>query len=357
MRAPGRANLIGEHVDYNEGLVLPAALDLAVHVTGERTPDGIMLRSRQEAGEVAVDPATGAGPERGWGRYATAVVRALLDASLTPLGLDAVVDSSLPRGAGLGSSAALEVGLALAVLDEPPGAFDLARICLDAERRYVGLDCGIMDQLVCTAGVAGHALCIDCRDETYEPVPLPADLAIVVVHSGVDRSLTEGVYNRRHAECRAAAEVLGVASLRDATPAMVAARREALGPVLSRRARHVVTETERVPLAVEALRRGRGEELGALFAASHESLAADYEVSTPELDTLVEIAAATPGVVAARLTGAGLGGCTVNLIERAQAEAAASAILRRYEGRTGPRGRFWICRASAGATRGAASRP
>src|SRR5919197_516500 len=217
VRAPGRANLIGEHTDYNDGFVLPVALDLAVHVVGETHEGNVILQSRQQPGEVVVDPATGAGPDRGWGCYVTAVVRALLDHGLRPRGMRGVVDSTVPVGAGLGSSAALAVAVAHAVLDRPPEPVQVARICRFAENAYVGIESGIMDQLASAAAGAGHALRIDCRDETVSPVPIPPGLTVLVIHSGVPRALQHSTYTQRREECRRAAAALGVRSLRDAS--------------------------------------------------------------------------------------------------------------------------------------------
>ena len=352
VRAPGRANLIGEHVDYNDGWVLPVALDLAVQLTGQRQAGPIVLTSGTEAEPAVVDPITGAGPEHGWGRYVRAVVRALLDASLPVGGVRGEIQSSVPVGAGLSSSAALELAVALAVLEEPVGALQLARVCREAERRYVGVECGIMDQLVCAAGVAGHCLFIDCREETFEAVPLPEGLAILIVHSGLTRSLQEGVYNQRRRECQAAARGLGVPSLREVTPEQLRAAEGRLDETAYRRARHVVTENERVKRTVQALRQGCVEELGPLFAASQLSLATDYQVSTAELDLLVHLAEQTPGVLAARLTGAGLGGCTVNLVRTDRAEPAGQAIVAAYQAATGRPARHWVCQAADGAVTG-----
>jgi galactokinase len=349
VRAPARANLIGEHTDYNDGFVLPVALDLATHVVGETCEGNVILRSRQQPGEVVVDPATGAGPDRGWGRYVTAVVRALLDHGLRPRGIRGVVDSTVPLGGGLGSSAALEVAVAHAVLEQVPEPLQVARICSFAENAYVGVESGIMDQLASAAAVAGHALRIDCRDGTVSPVRIPAGLAVLVVHCGVQRALRHSPFNQRREECRRAAAALGVRSLRDASLDALAAAADRMDNVLHRRARHVVTENWRVGEAARALAGGETERLRKLFAASHESLARDFEVSTPELDTLVDVAMRTEGVVAARLTGAGFGGCTVNLVQRDVAHDCGVAILRRYEGRTGRRGRHWVSNAAQGA--------
>jgi galactokinase len=327
-RAPGRANLIGEHTDYNDGFVLPAALELATYVVGRPRDDGVVsLRSLE--GEIE--------------RFVDAVVRALRDDGIDVGGFEGVVASDIPIGAGLSSSAALEVVLACALAGSELEPARLAAICHRAENVYLGTKSGIMDQLTGAAGRAGHALLIDCRDLSVQPIPISPDVSLLVVDSGVRRELAESAYNERVAECRAAAEALGVPSLRDATAL------DGLSGVLLRRARHVATENERVLAAAEALRAGRLEELGHLLSASHTSLAGDFDVSTPELDALVGIADETDGVIAARLTGAGFGGCTVNLVRAEDGEAVGREVVARYARETGIETRFWVSKPAAGA--------
>jgi galactokinase len=348
VRAPGRANLIGEHTDYNGGFVLPVALELATYVAGCRRDGVLSLASLDEPGRAEIDLAAAAGPFDGWSRYAAAVVRALRDDGMPLAGFDGTVASEVPIGAGLSSSAALEVAVAHAVAASPLEPVRLALACHRAENVYVGTRCGVMDQLASAAATAGHALLVDCRDLTVEPIPFPPELAVLVVDSGVRRELSASAYNDRVAECGRAAEALGVPCLRDATAAAIERLTDA---TLRRRARHVVAENARVLAAADALRGGRVDELGALFRASHESLARDYEVSTPELDLLVATAEATAGVVAARLTGAGFGGCTVNLVRAEAAEAAGDAIVARYRAQTDLEARHWLSRPAGGAGR------
>jgi galactokinase len=330
-RAPARANLIGEHTDYNDGFVLPAALELATYVAGRRRDDGLVsLRSLD-------------GPDLE--PFANAVARALRDDGVLVTGFEGAVASDVPIGAGLSSSAALEVALACALAGSALEPTRLATICQRAENAYLGTRSGIMDQLASAAGKAGHALLIDCLDLTIRPVPLPAGISLLVVDSAVRRELAQSAYNQRVAECRAAAEALGVSSLRWVTNEQV----ETLHGVLRRRARHVVDEIGRVLAAAEALRFGRLDDLGFLFRASHASLADDFEVSTPELDALVAIAEGTDGVVASRLTGAGFGGCTVNLVRDEAAEAASRTVVERYRQETGREARFWVSKPADGA--------
>jgi galactokinase len=330
-RAPGRANLIGEHTDYNDGYVLPAALELATYVAGRQRDDGVVsLRSLD-------------GPDLE--PFANAVAGALRDDGVQVTGFDGAVVSDVPIGAGLSSSAALEVALAFALAGSALEPTRLATICQRAENVYLGTRSGIMDQLASAAGQAGHALLIDCRDLTVTPISFPSSLSVLVVDSAIRRELAESGYNERVSECQAAAEALGVPSLRDASPAQV----ETLSGVLLRRARHVVEENRRVLAAAEALRSERFDELGRLFRASHASLAHDFEVSTPELDALVAIAEETDGVIAARLTGAGFGGCTVNLVSDEAAEAAGRRVVERYRQETGREARFWVSKPAQGA--------
>ena len=349
--APGRANLIGEYTDICEGWVLPVALDLRTALLGRRIADRLVVRSldRPEDGVVEVDLRSGAGPDRGWGRYATAVVGVLRDAGLRLHGFDGMLVSDVPIGAGLSSSAALEVAVALAVLAEPVEQLRLALLCQRAENEGVGVQSGIMDQLASAAAEDGSALLIDCRELSMQHVALPVGLAVLVIDSGVSRDLTSSAYNDRRAECAAAAKALGVDVLRDASSELLAARGAELPDVLLRRARHVVTENERVLATAQALRDNDVDVLRPLLEASHRSLAEDFEVSTPELDLLVSIAGETAGVRASRMTGAGFGGCTVSLVDAAAAEACRDEICARYEARSGRHPRAWVSGAAGGA--------
>lgn len=333
--------------------MLPAALDLRTWLLGRVGGASLNVRSLDEPGEVRVDLATGAASGEGWGVYARAIVKALLDAGHALRGFDGVIASDVPRGAGLSSSHALEVGLAMAVLVDRPGAGPLALICQRAENAYVGVHSGIMDPLASIAGQRGKALLIDCRSLDVRPVPVPDDLAIVVVDSGVRRSLTDGRYNQVRHDLDEAARLLDVDALRDVDMAQIQAGETSgllTGSVL-RRARHVVSENARTLAAAAALEAGRRDEVAALFAASHRSLHDDLRVTVPELDALVEIAVSTPGVVAARMTGGGFGGCTVNLVRTDTAQAAAAAILDGFAREHGRAGRAWVSRPGDGAGR------
>jgi galactokinase len=305
--APGRVNLIGEHTDTTGGRCLPMAVDLATTVTG--TPGGarVVLRSTAEAGIVDL-PLDGGdlATARGWGRYVAGVVAEVRPAT----GFTGTVTTTLPVGAGLSSSAALEVAIALALgaADDDLDPLALARACQRAEQRASGVPCGVMDQVASTAGVAGHALLLDCHDLTVVPVPIPDDVEVVAVPSGERRTLAGSAYVERRAELAAAEAVVGPLRAIDDGAAL-----DELEPRLRRRARHVVTENGRVGVVVEALRAGDRATLGEALAASHASLRDDFEVSTPALDALVADLSSRPGVLGARLTGAGFGGCAVAL--------------------------------------------
>jgi galactokinase len=367
--APGRANLIGEHTDHNDGFVLPVALELTTVVAGRRAPGRVRLISLDEPGHVEVDLATGRGPAAGWGRYLTAVVRALRDERVAVAGLDGALASSVPLGAGLSSSAALEVAFARAVAAQDIEPVALARICRRAENDYVGVQTGIMDQLASAGAKAGHALLIDCLEETFTPIPIPAELAVLVVDSGVRRELGDSGYNRRRAECQAAADALGLPSLRHARHAdlgrLDGVLRGGAPPTLPPNPfpsvwvlcrcflppppRHVVTENARVLEAAQALGAGDLAGLGPLFRASHDSLSGDFDASTPEVDALVDIAASADGVVGARLTGGGWGGCVIALARTPHVAEVALIILQRYEVLTGRTGRYWVSSPADGA--------
>ncbi|MBW3667761.1 MAG: galactokinase [Actinobacteria bacterium] len=323
-RAPGRVNLIGDHTDYTGGLVLPMAIDLATTVEGEPGGDTVVLSSADEGSEAVVpldvaDPPSVSPP---WARYVAGVVAVMRPAG----GLRGSVSTTLPLGAGLSSSAALEVAVALALgFDGTPLA--LAHLCQSAEQVASGVPCGIMDQLASAAGVEGHALLIDCTSLDVTPVRMPDAVDVWVVHSGVPRGLAGSAYADRRAECDEAAARIG--PLRAATVADASSLSD---PLLRRRARHVVTENERVGAFADALTAGDIDELGPLMTASHASLRDDFEVSIPVLDELVDRLAATPGVIGARLTGAGFGGCVVAL---AHPGATLSPGARRVRAATG----------------------
>jgi galactokinase len=342
-RAPGRVNLIGDHTDYQDGFVLPLAVDRDCVVAATPRADGrVTVRSLEvpEGVDVAADgtddPST---VEPAWGRYVAGVVRALIEAGHAPHGVDAVLSSTVPPGSGLASSAAVEVAVGLALGGAALSPLDLARACQRAEHLATGVPCGVMDQLVSLLGQARHALLIDCRTMAAEPIPLPDRLAVLVVHSGLPRTLVGSGYAERRAAADATAARLGVPALRDASLADV---------MDAPRARHVVTENARVLEFAEAVRAGDTGRLGTLLSASHASLRDDYEVSTPELDLAVDLLV-EHGAVGARLTGAGFGGCVVALVDRRHVDDVAAKTLARYRAETSLDATAFVVRAVDGA--------
>ena len=344
VRAPGRVNLIGEHTDYNEGFVLPAAIDLEIRIAYLPSADRQVELTRLDSGDRDGFDLDTPRPKTGsWLDYVAGTAWALSEAGLALTGLRGVVASTMPTSAGLSSSAAIELASAWAMLDDGAAAvdrFELARRCQRAENGYVGVMGGLMDQFAESCGVAGSALFLDCRSSEWRPVPLPSGLDVVVLHTGSRRSLTRSEYNVRRSQCEAAVAALSradpsIRSLRDVTPEALVEAAARLGPVEFRRARHIVSENGRVGATVEALEAGDLEAVGELFAASHASLRDDYEVSSPELDAMVDIATGVPGVMAAGMTGAGFGGCTVNLVRPVAVEALTAAVRDQYAGRTG----------------------
>ena len=345
VRAPVRVNLIGEHTDYNDGYVLPIAIDLAITIALLPTGDGEVTVTLAEDGETAGFRLDTIGPRRGhWIDYVAGTALAMADAGLAVRGFRGVLASDLPQGAGLSSSAALELASAFALSggDEPAtDRMTLARIAQRGENVHVGVASGLMDQFASSLGEQGAALLLDCRSLAYRTVPLDLRrVALIVCDSGSSRRLDGSAYNERHDQCAAAVSAIaatnpGVRSLRDVTPEMLAAAKDSLGPTLADRAQHVVTENVRVLDTVAALEANDPERAGRRFSESHSSLRDLYAVSSPELDALVEIAEGVPGVLGSRLTGAGFGGCTVTLVRRESVEALRRAIGERYSALTG----------------------
>jgi galactokinase len=352
--APGRVNLIGEHTDYSGGLVLPVAINLGTTVRGTSDSARITIASRVGRGSVTMAADGTSGPQRGWGRYVAAVAQLLAEVGRRPVGLVAEVETTLPVGAGLSSSASLLVALTMALCDVAAFRLDglpLARLVQEAELRAVGVPCGLMDPAVILLGRRGCAFFLDCGTEEHWPVPLPPDLAIVVLDSGVRHRLGESGYSTRRSELERALTAIGRtdAHALDIAEAAELAERAGVAGVELRRLRHVVAENERVRECVAALESGTDVEavLGRCFRASHESLRDDYEVSTPELDLLVDLAYEA-GAVAARITGGGFGGSAVALAHADEAARLARKTFRAYRERTGRLGRGVVCSASGG---------
>jgi galactokinase len=352
--APGRVNLIGEHTDYNEGFVLPAAVDRGVAVAVRRAPGdrftlhALDLGARCEFPRAALERDR----EHPWASYFKGVVWALAQRGIDVPACEAAVTGDIPRGAGLSSSAAYEVATAVvlrALAGFELSSQEIAKLAREAENGFVGVACGIMDQMASVFGELGKALLLDCRSLAYETVEIPPGLKIVVVNSGVHHALASSEYNKRRAECEEGARALSVRSLRDVAVEDQARWLPLLSPLVRKRCRHVVTENARVLEAVSAMRAGDTARLKQLMAASHASLRDDYEVSCPELDVLVELALALPACHGARLTGAGFGGSTVNLVETAAVESFSRAVTAGYRDRTGRTAQVLVFEPSAGA--------
>jgi len=342
--APGRVNLIGEHTDYNDGFVLPCAIGRQTLVLVRKRSDSrleVVAADLADA-RVRIELAAPAAPDRQapWSNYVRGVVAQLQARGVLRGGAELLIASDIPPGAGLSSSAALEIatGLALAALSGQAG-FDrteLALIGQRAEHDFAGCPCGIMDQLVSARAVAGHALLIDCRSRAVQPVRMPADAVVMIVHSGISRGLVEGAYAERRAQCRAASGWLGVSALRDADLASLQRAAAALDPLVLRRARHVVTENQRTVAAARCLESGDLAALGRLMAESHASMRDDFEITLPAIDALVELLQQAIGATGgARMTGGGFGGAVVAVMRRTQAESVAAAVRAGYRTASG----------------------
>lgn len=351
--APGRVNLIGEHTDYNEGYVLPVAIDRQVVIAAAKRDDNIVslraldLNSTSEfsLSEIAKDP------DQPWSNYQRGVAWVIKRKAFPVGGINAVITGNVPIGAGLSSSAAVEVATAYTfrqLYDLPMTLTNVMLICQSAENEFVGMRCGIMDQCISTLGKRDHALLIDCRTLVYRSVPVPTGVAIVVCDSKVQRGLVDSQYNMRRLACETGARLLGVHALRDVTPEMFEERAMMLPEMIRRRCRHVVYENQRVLDGVAALQRGDLATFGALMYRSHASLRDDYEVSCRELNILVEAASEVEGVYGSRLTGAGFGGCTVSLVDAGRVETFQTHVAARYEAATGVMPPIYVCRAEDG---------
>ena len=358
-RAPGRVNLIGEHTDYNEGFVMPMAIGFYTWVAASKR-EGRILEAYSERFDEKVILSLDAlsGPRRKhWSEFIRGVAANLQNAGHKLSGANLVIHGEVPLGAGLSSSASLEVATALALTSLSgialPG-LDLVKLCQMAEHEYVGTRCGIMDQFVASFSAAGNALMLDCRSLEYQLLPIPQDLRVVVCNSMVRHELASGEYNRRRADCETGVKLLqpylpGVNALRDVEIADLEKYKPVLPENVYRRCRHVVTENQRVLAATNALQSQDIDRFGHLMYQSHASLRDDYEVSCKELDLLVDLASSCPGVYGARMTGGGFGGCTVNLVRSDRIVAFQADIAQTYAKATGVNPEMYICIPAQGA--------
>jgi len=352
VRAPGRVNLIGEHTDYNDGFVLPMAIDRAIWIALQPRTDRQVLAHSLDFDEGAGFDLDRLDKQTGWIEYLKGVAWALQEAGHTLTGFNGVVAGDVPIGAGLSSSAAWELASARAFAVTSGlewNTAQMARLGQRAENKWVGVNCGIMDQMISAAGQAEHALLIDCRSLETQSVPLPPGVVVVVLDTATRRGLVDSAYNERRSQCEAVAQFFGVKALRDVTLEELNEKRDRLDRVAYRRARHVISENDRTLQAAEAMRRGDAIELGQLMQLSHMSLRDDFEVSSRELNIMAECAEHQDGCYGARMTGAGFGGCAVALVRQDVAEAFSAGIAAEYEDATGLKPNIYICTATNGA--------
>jgi galactokinase len=352
--APGRVEILGNHTDYNGGEVLAAALEMGVHVEGcRREGGGARLESEGMGAAVEFDSLDGLRPGGGWTDYPVGVAVTMRAAGLPVGGFEARYRSTLPAGAGLSSSAAIEVATAVLLARMngfDPGPMETAKLCRRAENEFVGVQCGLLDQATSVFGRKGMLVHLDCRDESVRSVPFFEGFGFLIINSGVRHELTGGEYNERRAACHEAARLLGVGTLREATPEMLEAA--GLPDLPARRARHVVGENRRVVEGLGAMERGDAEGFARLMTASHRSSMENFENSTPELDLLVELATAAGGCLGARLTGGGFGGAVVALVREESAEEVLRSVVEAYGRATGVETDGWFCRPADGAFAG-----
>ncbi|MBN8488301.1 MAG: galactokinase [Burkholderiales bacterium] len=359
VQAPGRVNLIGEHTDYNDGFVLPCAIDFHTVVAIGPRRDGRVRVIAADLNHASDEFTLGetiahAGPRSAWADYVRGAVQMAVREGLPLTGANLAIAGDVPQGAGLSSSAALEVAVLQALkslLGSPlPSPTRLAQLAQTAENDFVGCQCGIMDQLISACGRADHALLIDCRSLEAWPAPLPDDLAVMIVHSRVRRGLVDSAYNERRQQCELAARHLGVSHLRDATLPQLVAAGWNLDELVFRRARHVITENARTLAAHAALARSDLVAMGRLMAESHMSMRDDFEITVPAIDGLVALLQTEIGPQGgARMTGGGFGGCCVALMPADQAERVAAAVEGGYRSPDGEPPRIWVTRAVDGA--------
>lgn len=356
-RAPGRVNLIGEHTDYNEGFVLPCAIDyetvIAARVRDDQWVRVVSADYPGERDEFSLQAPIAFQDDRLWVNYVRGVVQSLLQAGLTLGGVDLAIQGNIPQGAGLSSSASLEVAVGQTfkeLFNLPLTQTDLALHGQHAENDFVGCNSGIMDQLISAEGKQHHALLIDCRSLETRPVSMPEDFVVVIINSNKKRGLVDSYYNQRREQCAQAAAVLEVSALREVSLEVFEQKQHLLEAVHARRARHVISENARTEQAAEALAQGDLKRMGELMAESHASMRDDFEITVPEVDELVTIVKEVVGPRGGvRMTGGGFGGCIVALVPPDCVEPVREAVAAQYQARTGLKESFYVCHASAGA--------
>ncbi len=349
--APGRVEILGNHTDYNGGVVLSAALQIGITAIARRLPASqVQLSSEGIEGVETLNRSTGLARSGKWIDYPLGVAEMLARAGAEPGGFSIHFSSTLPHGAGLSSSAALEVATAVALMRLYPfdlARMDVARLCRRAENEFVGVNCGLLDQASSVFGKKDHLVFLDCRSETVDAIPLPPHLGLLIINSGVKHALTGGEYNERREQCFEAARLMQVPALRDASTAQLDST--PMPDLVKRRARHITGENERVFEAIEALRQGTPEALGALMTASHRSSIENFENSTPELDLLVSLATSQPGCLGARLSGGGFGGSIVALVEKEKSQQIQQNVVEEYNARAEATATALLCEAADGA--------
>jgi galactokinase len=358
-RAPGRVNLIGEHTDYNDGFVMPAAIDFATFVAAAPRQDRMLVLRSENFNEERVFNLDEADPRpmRHWSDYVRGVAIVLEHAGHRLRGANLLIHGEVPLGAGLSSSAAIEVATALALLNVSAkllSPLDVALLCQRAENEFVGMRCGIMDQFISCHARPRHALMLDCRSLDFRAVPLPANVRLVICNTMVKHELASGEYNKRRADCEKGVKLIRrsiptVRALRDVNVEQLRNLSNHMPAVIARLCRHVVSENVRVEEAATALENGDLNRLGRLMADSHASLRDDYKVSCVEIDSLVEIASSQPGVFGARMTGGGFGGCTINIVAEEHVERFVGAVREEYEIKHFMKPAVYVCTASDGA--------
>ncbi|WP_220721047.1 galactokinase [Agarivorans litoreus] len=357
IQAPGRVNLIGEHTDYNDGFVLPCAIDYQAVVAASPRTDSIVrvvsVDYGNQVNQFDISQPLEFDQDLMWVNYIRGVISVLLNKGFTFAGADIAVSGNVPQGAGLSSSAALEVviGQTFKTLYElDVSQQQLALIGQEAENNFVGCNCGIMDQLISAEGEANHALLIDCRSLETKAVAMPEDMAVVIINSNKKRGLVDSEYNTRREQCEAAAKGLGVSSLRDVSEAMFAENSASLDPIVAKRARHVITENARTLAASEALKANDMAKLSVLMEQSHASMRDDFEITVPEVDGLVDIVKQVIGAEGGvRMTGGGFGGCIVALVPPALVDDVCQAVEQKYQALTGLKESIYVCKAMPGA--------